>query len=134
MSVELDCDLLLVDAPDELLDSPVLHAILTGAPCDVAALVGGEPAPGPLLVPFVGAEHDWTAIELGAWLAGAWEVPLRLAGPSVEGARLKPAARERLARRPARAWRRRRAAAARARPAGAGARIPGSGAGHRRPV
>ncbi len=70
---------------DALLDDPVLHAILAGAPCDVAALVGGEPAPGPLLVPFVGAEHDWTAIELGAWLAGAWQVPLRLAGPSVEG-------------------------------------------------
>jgi hypothetical protein len=41
--------------------------------------------PGPLLVPFVGAEHDWTAIELGAWLAGAWNVPLRLAGPSLKG-------------------------------------------------
>ena len=42
-------------------------------------------APGPLLVPFVGAEHDWSAIELGAWLAGAWDVPLRLAGPSLDG-------------------------------------------------
>jgi hypothetical protein len=63
----------------------VLRAILAGAPCDVAALIGSAPAPGPLLVPFVGAEHDWTAIELGAWLAGAWEVPLRLAGPSLEG-------------------------------------------------
>jgi Bacterial transcriptional activator domain len=85
MAAELDCDLLLVDAPAELLESPVLQAILAGAPCDVAALVGDEPAPGPLLVPFVGAPHDWTAIELGAWLARAWEVPLRLAGPSVAG-------------------------------------------------
>ena len=32
-------------------------------------------------MPFAGAEHDWTAIELGAWLAGALDVPLRLAGP-----------------------------------------------------
>jgi DNA-binding SARP family transcriptional activator len=85
MAAELDCDLLLVDGPAGLLDAPVLRAILAGARCDVAALVGGEPTPGPLLVPFVGAEHDWTAIELGAWLAGAWDVPLRLAGPSVEG-------------------------------------------------
>jgi DNA-binding SARP family transcriptional activator len=85
MAAELDCDLLLVDAPPELLDAPILRTILAAAPCDVAALVGGEPTPGPLLVPFVGAEHDWTAIELGAWLAGAWDVPLRLAGPSVEG-------------------------------------------------
>jgi len=85
MASELDCDLLLVDAPPQLLESPVLVAILAGIPCDVAALVGGEPAPGPLLVPFVGAEHDWTAIELGAWLAREWQVPLRLAGPSLEG-------------------------------------------------
>jgi DNA-binding SARP family transcriptional activator len=85
MAGELDCDLMLIDAPPELLESPVLQAILTAAPCDVAALVGEEPAPGPLLVPFVGAEHDWTAIELGAWLAGAWQVPLRLAGPTVKG-------------------------------------------------
>jgi DNA-binding SARP family transcriptional activator len=85
MAGELDCDLMLIDAPPELLESPVHQAILTAAPCDVAALVGEEPAPGPLLVPFVGVEHDWTAIELGAWLAGAWQVPLRLAGPTVKG-------------------------------------------------
>jgi hypothetical protein len=85
MAAELDCDLLLVDAPPELLDNRVLQALLASAPCDVAALIGSDPSPGPLLVPFVGAEHDWTAIELAAWLAGAWEVPLRLAGPSLEG-------------------------------------------------
>ena len=84
IAVELDCDLMLVNAPAELLESPVLRAMLTAAPCDVAALAGSEPVPGPLLVPFVGAEHDWSAIELGAWLAGAWHVSLRLAGPSVE--------------------------------------------------
>jgi hypothetical protein len=38
-------------------------------------------------VPFSGTEHDWSAIELGAWLAGNWDVPLRLAGPAVEGGR-----------------------------------------------
>jgi hypothetical protein len=85
MAAELDCDLLLVDAPRELLESGVLSAILSRAACDVAALRGTAPRPGPLLVPFVGAEHDWSAIELAAWLAGAWEVPLRLAGPSSEG-------------------------------------------------
>ena len=40
-----------------------------------------------MLVPFAGTEHDWSAIELGAWLAGSWQVPLRLAGPAVEGGR-----------------------------------------------
>jgi hypothetical protein len=86
MAAELDCDLLLIDAPPELLESPILSAILVGAPCDVGALVGSKLVPGPVLVPFVGAEHDWRAIELGAWLAGGWQAPLRLAGPSVEGA------------------------------------------------
>jgi DNA-binding SARP family transcriptional activator len=85
MAAELDCDLLLVDAPAKLLDSRVLQALLASAPCDVAALIGSGPSPGPLLVPFVGAPHDWTAIELAAWLAGAWDAPLRLAGPSLEG-------------------------------------------------
>jgi DNA-binding SARP family transcriptional activator len=85
MASEIDCELMLIDAPSDLLDNPDLQAILEAPPCDVAALLGPEPRPGPLLVPFVGAEHDWAAIELGAWLAGAWEVPLRLAGPSLEG-------------------------------------------------
>ena len=46
-----------------------------------------RPAPGPVLVPFAGAEHDWAAIELGAWLAGSWKVTLKIAGPAVEGGR-----------------------------------------------
>ena len=50
--------------------------------------VGGDAAePGSVLVPFAGAEHDWTAIELGAWLAGSWQTHLRLAGPTLEGGR-----------------------------------------------
>ena len=57
--------------------------MLDAAPCDVGVLVGRDDAltAGPVLVPFGGGEHDWTAIELGAWLAGALDAPLRLAGP-----------------------------------------------------
>ena len=33
-----------------------------------------------MLVPFGGADDDWSAVELGAWLARASDVPLRLAG------------------------------------------------------
>ncbi len=33
-----------------------------------------------MLVPFGGADHDWAAVELGAWFARAVGVPLRLAG------------------------------------------------------
>jgi len=81
---EQDVDLLLVDAPDALFEDPVLRAIVEGAPCDVAAVVGGNVQRGSVLVPFSGAEHDWSAIELAAWIARVWDVPLQLAGPRDE--------------------------------------------------
>ena len=78
---EHDVDLLLVDAPDGLLEDARVLALLDHAPCDVGVVVGGEPPrAGPVLVPFAGAEHDWAAVELGAWLARAHAVTLRLAG------------------------------------------------------
>jgi DNA-binding SARP family transcriptional activator len=81
MAVEQDVDLLLVDGPPRPLLEPVLSELLVKAPCDVAVVTGGVLREGPVLVPFVGVDHDWTAIELGAWLAGALDVPLQLAGP-----------------------------------------------------
>ena len=33
-----------------------------------------------MLVPFGGAEHDWAALELGAWIASATGAPLRMLG------------------------------------------------------
>jgi DNA-binding SARP family transcriptional activator len=86
IAAEQDVDLLLVDgAPD--LGDPALDAILARAPCDVAVYVGrGKPArEGPVLVLFAGGDHDWTAVEVGAWMAGAQGVSLRLGGPA-EGA------------------------------------------------
>ncbi len=80
---EQDVDLLLVDAPDRLLEDPRVLSLLEDAPCDVAALVGNEPpGEGPILVPFSGFDHDWAAVELGAWLARSLDRELRLAGPS----------------------------------------------------
>ena len=87
LAIEQDVDLVLVAASAALLDDSDLGDLLRSAPCDVAVLIGREPAPGPVLVPFAGTDHDWSAIELGAWLAGSWQVPLRLAGPAVEGGR-----------------------------------------------
>jgi len=80
---EQDVDLLLVDGGPEL-DDPVLAMVLARAPCDVAVHVGrGEPVRvGAVLVLFAGGDHDWTAVEVGAWIAGAQGVPLRLAGPA----------------------------------------------------
>jgi DNA-binding SARP family transcriptional activator len=85
LATELDVDLVLAEAPDELLAEGApdeqLTAVLAEAPCDVALLVPREVTPeGPVLVPFGGAEHDWAAVELGAWFAQAEQAPLRLAG------------------------------------------------------
>jgi Kef-type K+ transport system membrane component KefB len=61
-------------------------AVLRGAPCDVGVLVAREHAPvapgphAPVVVPFGGAEHDWAALELGAWMSAATGAPLRLLG------------------------------------------------------
>src|SRR5581483_4791982 len=76
LAIEQDVDLVLVAAPAALLDDSDLGDLLRSAPCDVAVLTGREPAPGPVLVPFAGTDYDWSAIELGAWLAGSWQVPL----------------------------------------------------------
>ena len=85
LATELDVDLLVAEAPERLLidGSPdeQLAALLENTPCDVALLVSrGETPEGPMLVPFGGGEHDWAAVELGAWLAKANGMPLRLAG------------------------------------------------------
>ena len=77
---EHDVDLLLVDAPDGLLEDARVLALLDHAPCDVGVVVGGPPGRGEIVVPFAGAEHDWAAVELGAWLARSRGTSLRLAG------------------------------------------------------
>ncbi len=83
MAREQDAELLLVDAPEGLLEDARLLGLLDDAPCDVAVLVGNGAGPGPVLVPFAGAEHDWAAVELGAWLARTRAVQLVLAGSAL---------------------------------------------------
>jgi Kef-type K+ transport system membrane component KefB len=85
-----EIDLLLVDGRRPLVGDPVplvdIKPVLERAPCDVGVLVAREGerlglGPGaPILVPFGGAEHDWSALELGAWLASASGSPLKLLG------------------------------------------------------
>jgi DNA-binding SARP family transcriptional activator len=82
LAAEQDVELLVVDAPDGMLEDARLLALLDDAPCDVAILVGPQPGPGPVLVPFSGSEHDWAAVELGAWLARSDGSVLQLAGAS----------------------------------------------------
>ncbi|MDP9257511.1 MAG: universal stress protein, partial [Actinomycetota bacterium] len=76
----------LIDASPALLDDPVVRDVLTTAPCDVAMLAAySQAATGSfVLVPFGGSEHDWAAIELGAWIAAAERRPLRLVGSTGE--------------------------------------------------
>jgi DNA-binding SARP family transcriptional activator len=78
LASDQDADLLVVT---ELYDG-----LLTAATCDVAwaprddlPFAGG----GPVLVPFGGGREEWAALELGAWLARAHGLPLRLLGTSV---------------------------------------------------
>jgi DNA-binding SARP family transcriptional activator len=58
------------------------EVVLDQAPCDVALLVeaSGSLRSGSVVVPFGAANHDWAALELGAWLARATGCPLRLIG------------------------------------------------------
>jgi hypothetical protein len=83
---DLGSDLVLVDAPPTLLADPTLFTVLETSPCDVAVVVAREHDvwAGPVLVAFAGAEHDWAAVEIGAWIARAGDVPLLLAGPTTE--------------------------------------------------
>ena len=83
---EQDVDLLLIDAPPALLDDPIVRDVLTSAPCDVAMLAARTQVPTGsfVLVPFGGGEHDWAAIELGAWIAAAERRPLTLVGSTGE--------------------------------------------------
>jgi DNA-binding SARP family transcriptional activator len=53
--------------------SPADVALIAPAAIDLASGTGG-------FVPFGGGEHDWGALELGAWLASAVGAPLNLVG------------------------------------------------------
>ena len=89
LAAEQDADLVLYEGPrDFLADGSLggeLGIVLATAPCDVAVLVAHDAIPsiGPeraVLVPFGGADHDWAAVELAAWIVRASGSTLRLVG------------------------------------------------------
>ena len=85
LAEEQDVELVLVDASPQLVESgrpdEHLRGLLEQAPCDVGLLVSGQGLDaGPVVVPFGGVEHDWSAIELAAWLAASLGTTLRLHG------------------------------------------------------
>ena len=81
-----DVELILLDAGRSPLDGDT-RDLLEHASCDVALVLeaGGPLRPGPVVVPFGAAEHDWAALELGAWVAGSTGEDLRLIGASANG-------------------------------------------------
>jgi hypothetical protein len=92
-----DAHLLLVRAQPHVLDGgrfdDDLTVVLEQAPCDVAVLAdmpgAGSPGTkaGPVVSPFSGIEHDWSAIEVAAWLARSLGTSLRLLGTEADLAR-----------------------------------------------
>ena len=92
LASEQDADLVLLKAGPALLEAGAIDgevgAVLSDAPCDVALLVDrGGMAPDqskPVMVPVGGAEHEWTAVELGSWVASTRGVALVLLGTSAD--------------------------------------------------
>ena len=93
LASEQEVDLVLADGRRPLLGEGVpggeVGALLERAPCDVAILVEREGAievgeGRPVMVPFGGAEHDWAALELAAWVAAVGEAPLTLLGTAAD--------------------------------------------------
>ena len=103
LAAENDADVLLVDAPVQLVDDSRvdddLATILAHAPCDVGVLTGSRmPDSGPVVTPFGGVGHDWSAIEVAAWLAQSLQTTLRLLGTEADLARGRRDASRLLAR------------------------------------
>ena len=103
LATQHDADLILAAAAPELtasgaLDEP-LASLLADAPSDVAVLVGGRSlGAGSVVTPFGGADHDWSAIELAAWLASSLDTSLKLVGTHAEPERGRRDASRLLAR------------------------------------
>jgi K+:H+ antiporter len=85
-----EVDLVLIEGSRPILGEGIplgeVKHVLQEASSDVAVLVAREGDPiklapdAPILVPFGGAQHDWSALELGAWLAAQTKAPLKLLG------------------------------------------------------
>ena len=87
-SYDADLVLLSLSHADGVLRDEVA-AIVDGSVADVA-LVDGRIDFGTgegVFVPFAGGEHDWAALELGAWLASGMDAPLRLVGTTADPGR-----------------------------------------------
>jgi DNA-binding SARP family transcriptional activator len=93
LAERLDVDLVVLEAAQRTLGeeswSDAISRVAADAPCDVGILCheGQTMLPGAVLVPFGGQEHEWAAVEVGAWIARAQDRPLRLAGAAARRGR-----------------------------------------------
>jgi hypothetical protein len=83
--------LVLVDAPDGLDGESLpgeLVPLLESSPADVGVLSAqtAESGSAGVFIPFGGGEHDWAALELGAWIASATGGSLSLVGTKADSA------------------------------------------------
>jgi DNA-binding SARP family transcriptional activator len=94
LAAKQDADLLLLSVGGDPLDG-ALAPVFDQATSDLAVLIerGGALVAGAIVVPFGAFEHDWAALEIGAWAAAALERPLRLIGAMDPGARGRDASR-----------------------------------------
>jgi DNA-binding SARP family transcriptional activator len=80
LAAEQEAGLLVVG---DLLAPTAREALMAASPCDLALAPRPElrfEAGDPVLVPFGGGREEWAALELGAWLARAHGLALRLLG------------------------------------------------------
>lgn len=94
LAAEQNVDLLLLGVSASDLAAPGLDQdladVLLGAPCDVGLFVAKrneapDPGPdGPVLVPFGGADDEWAAAEVAAWIAKATGATLVLLGTAAD--------------------------------------------------
>ena len=89
LAAEQAVELILAEAPPGVpgagaMPEP-LATLLLRTPCDVGLLTTGTRAvDGPVVTPFGGAEHEWSSIELAAWLASTLGTNLRLLGTEAD--------------------------------------------------
>src|SRR5215211_1878732 len=89
LAAAYDVRLILLDTPGLQADAfpENVVAILERSPSDVGLLMGPRAnwdSGDGVCVPFGGGEHDWAALELGAWLASSRRTSLRLLGPRAD--------------------------------------------------
>ena len=93
LETNYDVELVLLDAASDLGGGALpdeVAAILEHSAADVGVLAGApvdSSRRGGVFVPFGGGEHDWAALELGAALASATDLPLRLVGTTADPGR-----------------------------------------------